>query len=197
MIPIEKMICGGQSGGDLTGAKYAKKYDITLDINVCKDFKPIGRTAIPKDLKIHSDYHVVTQKTGIPGLKERTEFNVTHSDITVILLDTALASTRGSQLTADLCNKYKKPWFELYIKGQEGRVYGYAPGGGRGPYMGPEGCKAPCVMHNEWYLIGRLQVFFDCVKSGLYNGFIINIAGTRKLDEQLGIEALELLLEKR
>lgn len=200
MIPIEKVICGGQSGGDLAGAYFAKKYGIPLDINICAGFKPIGRTAIPPELTLEERWvhggrcriNDVTTKTGTAGLLFRNEFNVRGSDFTVILLDTAITLTKGSYRTSQFCNRHGRAYFELYVKGAEHHARLY-----KGGDYSPRGCLAAAVLYNEWYLLNSLTKFVDLVQSKLKTGFIVNIAGTRKLDEQLGIEALELLFERR
>lgn len=167
MMPIEKLICGGQSGADIAGAKFALKNHIPFEINVCKDFKPIGRKDVPNDLKEFGKVNIVTHIAGIEGLVKRTLYNVLNADLTIILLDRRITSTKGSKLTMDYCITHKKPLFlyDICIAG-----------------MG-----ATISIINGY-------LFWELVR-GLYYGdsLTVNIAGPRYLDEGKGVTALEKL----
>ena len=172
MIPIEKIICGGQSGADIAGAKFALKNHIPFEINICKDFKPVGRKDIPGDLKELGKVKIVTQKTSIEGLVERTKYNVLSADITIILLDRPITSTKGSKLTMDYCIMNNKPLLCVLLL-----------------HVG----AGVAVQFYNGYLFW--EAISTLVKVGEYTGgkFTINIAGPRYLDEGKGVTALEKL----
>lgn len=120
----EKIISGGQSGADIGGLIAAQGRRMSGTANIFPDFKPIG---CDRDRLIElCGYEGVVDvvKDGIPyiaSLIERTEFNVRHSDATVIFVRHDLLSTRGSKLTRKLCITHEKPSIVL-LEAQEDAV---------------------------------------------------------------------------
>jgi len=169
MIPIEKVIGGGQSGGDIAGAKFGVKNSIPVDINICKDFIPIGRKGFPDGIVSRiSNVNVVTQKTGVAGLIERTEYNVKNSDFTIILLNRDIYKTKGSKLTVDYCQRHSKAYFLYDI----------------------------CVVGMTMLKFYNSHCFWKVIELTRQMGtkLTVNIAGPRDLDESRGVRALEKML---
>ena len=108
---IQKIISGGQSGADLAGNYFAKKYQIETEINAEKNYKPLYDT-IPTDIKIN----IVSNKKGKEGgWVERRRYNIQSSDFTLILLGKSISETRGSLGTWNDCKRLKKDCFCVNI----------------------------------------------------------------------------------
>ncbi len=104
-----KIVTGGQSGSDLSGNYFAKKYGIETEINAEKNYHPLY-DEIPSDIKIN----IVSNKEGSKGgWIERRKHNIKNSDFTLILLQKPIEFTRGSKGTYNDCIKLKKD--VLYI----------------------------------------------------------------------------------
>ncbi len=100
-----KIISGGQSGADLGGIDFAKKYGIECEMNAFEGFKPV-RDNIPTDVHIN---YVCFKPTYNSNLVCRTIYNVLNSDLTLILVNKPIERTKGSLLTYNTCIKNKKP----------------------------------------------------------------------------------------
>ncbi len=107
------IISGGQSGADIAGLLAAKELEIPRDANIFPTFIPIN-SSVNRLRLIATVKYVVPQ--GVPyiqSLKKRTDYNVRHSDATIIFVRRNIANTRGSLLTQTLCNENKKPYLVL------------------------------------------------------------------------------------
>lgn len=165
-----KIISGGQSGADLAGNYFAKKYNIETEINAEKGYKPLY-DPIPADIKIN----IVSQKFGNEGgWIERRKYNIQNSDFTIILLDKDINFTRGSLGTYNDCLKAKKDFLDIDINIEVGSF------------------------HDKNWTSGRSRIIrgIDSARRHIKekNPEIINIAGQRDLDRIKTIEFLEKLL---
>jgi hypothetical protein len=102
---IDKVISGGQTGVDRAGLDAA----MLLGLNV-GGWCPKGRMS--EDGRIPDKYPL----TEIPNRSypERTEMNLLEADGTLIVFRDRL--DKGTKLTADLCEKYRKPYMLLSIE---------------------------------------------------------------------------------
>jgi len=104
---IEKIISGGQSGADLLAIDWSKNNDIKCEINVERNYLPLNNGIIPVGILIH----VVSDKKGYEGgWIERRQYNIEHSDFTLIFVRKDIYKTRGSLGTMTDCKKFNKPF---------------------------------------------------------------------------------------
>ena len=103
MIPIRKIISGGQTGVDRAALDAAIENDVEIG-----GFVPLGRRA--EDGPIPERYAGLIE-TGSEEYAERTRLNVINSNATLLLTRGALAG--GSKLTADTAIKYQKPLLHI------------------------------------------------------------------------------------
>lgn len=101
---MTKIISGGQTGADRGGLDAAIKLKMPHG-----GWCPKGRRAedglIPVKYKLEqadSTYYAI-----------RTEMNVVYSDATMIFCYN-IPDSRGTALTISLCEKHKKPWFDIF-----------------------------------------------------------------------------------
>src|SRR5262245_29956719 len=98
----ERIVSGGQSGVDRSAL------DVALELGLpCGGWCPRGRRA--EDGPI--DRHYPLQETPWDGYPQRTEWNVRDSDGTLVL--TRGEADRGTALTIELADRYKKPCLVL------------------------------------------------------------------------------------
>ncbi len=165
-----RIITGGQSGGDLAGIYFAKKYNIPCKINTFKDFYPISGN-LPDDVEIE---YVCDTGNYISNLRERTKYNVQNSDFTLILLNKDIVFTKGSKLTYNLCLKLKKDVMYIDIDTHIGSF------------------------HDKTWSSGNTRVIrgVDSAKEIIKskNIQVLNVAGQRELDEPKAVVLLEKLL---
>ena len=100
---IKKVISGGQTGVDRAGLDAAIKLDIPHG-----GWCPLGRKA--EDGIIPAKYHLTEGPS--PGYPWRTEANVKSSNATLIFCQD-IRRSRGTALTARLCQKHSKPCIDV------------------------------------------------------------------------------------
>jgi len=99
---VEKIISGHQHGADCGAIDMAMKHHIPH-----MGYVPKGRRT--EDGPLDEKYtHVIETKSA--AYPERTEMNVRTGSVTVVF---SKNMGRGSRLTADLCEKFHKPWIQL------------------------------------------------------------------------------------
>jgi len=104
---IKKIISGGQSGADLLAIGWAKRNGIKCELNVEKNYTPLNNGIIPSEIPIH----VVSGKRGYSGgWIERRQYNIKHSDFTLIFVGKNIYETRVSLGTMTDCKKMDKPF---------------------------------------------------------------------------------------
>ena len=170
MGDIMKIITGGQSGGDLAGIYFAKKYHIPCKINTFKDFYPITGN-LPDDVEIE---YVCDTGNYISNLRERTKYNVQNSDFTLILLNTDIMFTKGSKLTYNLCMKLKKDVMYIDINTHIGSFHDKT------------------WSYGNTRVIQSIESAREIIKSK--NIQVLNVAGQREINEYNALEFLEKLL---
>lgn len=90
MIKINKIISGGQSGGDIGGLIFADKYGIDNEANIFRGFKSIRGESYPNSTKVNyvcEDFKSVGGIGYIAKLRCRTLYNVMNSNLTLIFVD--------------------------------------------------------------------------------------------------------------
>lgn len=167
-----KIISGGQSGADLGGIFFAKKYNIPCKINVFRDFHPLLDN-LPNDVEIEC---VCDVGDYILNLMERTKYNVQNSDFTLILLNKDIQSTRGSKLTYNHCLRLKKDVLYIDIH----------------TFLGAFHDKTWSKSNHR--VVQNIDVVKQIIKSK--NPQVLNITGQRNLDKANVIRFLEILLER-
>lgn len=103
---ITKIISGGQRGADVSGNFFALNHNIPTEANINAGFK-IAHAMIP--------VNVVSQKTGTAGLVERRRYNISNSDITIVLIRGFSPHTPGSVGTVNDCFHAEKPFIILNV----------------------------------------------------------------------------------
>jgi hypothetical protein len=101
---VVKIISGGQTGADRGGLEAALALGIPHG-----GYCPLGRKA--EDGVIPGRYTLEEITTA--NYAARTAMNVKLADATLLLVwgKAALAKSRGTKLTLDMCIRYKKPWW--------------------------------------------------------------------------------------
>lgn len=96
-----------QNGADQWGLDWAKQRGVTHIGRTHRDFVSVEGERLTK---LFNEYNIeiVSEWTGIFGLKDRTRYNVQNSDITLIFIDNDIKSTRGSRLTQKIALKSEK-----------------------------------------------------------------------------------------
>ena len=104
---IERIISGGQTGADQAGLAVAKRIGISTG-----GYMPKGwRTEAGTRPDLGATYGLEEAETG--AYSDRTERNVLASDGTVVFGD---ARSRGSMLTARLCQRRGKPCLMVSLR---------------------------------------------------------------------------------
>lgn len=106
MNTVKKIISGGQSGADLAGNVFAREMGIKTCINSFRQFHPQDRDDEDLYLSFEPNFPIMTTSY-VKGLRERTRYNVEHSDATLIFVLRSL--TPGSNLTRMFAEDYRKP----------------------------------------------------------------------------------------
>jgi len=104
MLPLVRIVSGGQTGADRAGLDVARKYEFPYG-----GWCPKGRKA--EDGPIGSDYLLAETPSG--NYLQRTEWNARDCDGTVIFTMKSKL-TGGSKRTEDFANKHVKPCLHLY-----------------------------------------------------------------------------------
>jgi hypothetical protein len=104
MTKIPKIISGGQTGADRAALDWALSHGVA-----CGGWCPKGRKA--EDGTIDPKYPL--QESSSASYLQRTEWNVRDSDATVIFSISRIL-TGGSEKTAELARRHKKPCLHLY-----------------------------------------------------------------------------------
>ena len=104
MLPITKIVSGGQTGADRAALDFAIECEI-LHGGWC----PKGRRA--EDGEIDARYQL--QESPSTNYLQRTEWNVRDTDGTVIFTMNPHLSG-GSKKTAEFAKKHHKPWLHLF-----------------------------------------------------------------------------------
>lgn len=164
------IISGGQSGADISGNIFADKHNFLNDVNIFKGFKPVKGETYPKSTKFN---YVCDKNHYIANLLCRTEYNVTHSDFTLVFVEEPIYLTKGSKKTIELCIKYKKDCAFVHIYTQVGTYWLFSQN----------------IIENTFDTIDELKTILNKV-----NINILNIAGQRKINEKYIISILEKLL---
>lgn len=101
---VTKVISGGQTGADRGGLDAALARGVPHG-----GYAPLGRRA--EDGVIPARYELVELPTA--SYPARTAMNVRTADATLLLVHgkAALARSRGTKLTLDMCLRYGKPWW--------------------------------------------------------------------------------------
>ena len=102
-MTVIRIISGGQTGADRAGLDFAITHSIPHG-----GWCPKGRRA--EDSVIPDRYAL--RETPSRDYRQRTEWNVRDSDVTVIFT-VGPALTGGSKLTAECATKHGKPWLHL------------------------------------------------------------------------------------
>jgi hypothetical protein len=107
---VRKIISGGQTGADRAALDFA------LENQRGKNFEtggwiPARRQA--EDGRISEKYSNL-RETASEFPEQRTEFNVSDSDATLILSHGSLAG--GSKFTLEMCQKYRKPFLHIDLE---------------------------------------------------------------------------------
>lgn len=164
------IISGGPSGADISGNIFADRHSIPNEVNIFKGFKPINGEQYPKSTKIN---YVCDKHHYIGNLVCRTQYNIDHSDITIILVKQDIFTTKGSLLTYSKCFKSKKNM--MYFN-----IYNGIGGSNINPLIGNI-TKTVSIL-NMKDILSELKPT------------IINIAGQRDLKEDNAISFLEKVL---
>lgn len=166
-MAISTIISGGQNGADISGNIFADKYKIPNEVNIFKEFK---HKIFPLSTKVN---YVCDKHHYIGNLVCRTQYNIDHSDITIILIKQDIWTTKGSLLTFKKCMKSKRDmvYFDIYTEIGVCNI---------NPFLG---CitKTVSISGMKDLLIQRTPA-------------IINIAGQRELNENNVISFLERIL---
>jgi hypothetical protein len=111
MEEVLKIVSGGQTGVDRAAL------DVALQLGMfCGGYCPKGRKS--EDGVIPAKYPLTEAQTD--SYPERTDLNVRHSDGTLLLI--VGEADRGTNLTIDLCKRYKKPWLVIDLTGEQSRT---------------------------------------------------------------------------
>ncbi len=102
-VVLQKIVSGGQTGADRAALDFAVAHGIPHG-----GWCPRGRLA--EDGTIPARYHLA--ETPSPDYAQRTEWNVSDSDGTVIFSVTS-ALAGGSKQTAEFAHQHRKPWLHL------------------------------------------------------------------------------------
>ena len=101
-----KIISGGQTGADRGGL------DAAIELGLEHGgWCPFGRQA--EDGIIPAKY--LLNEMGTAGYRERTRKNVEDSSATIIFIGEGYKPTGGSRLTAEFCERYKKPYTVINV----------------------------------------------------------------------------------
>lgn len=111
-ITIPRIFSGGQTGADRGALEWAIRRDVPYG-----GWCPKGRRA--EDGTIPAKFQLI--ETPSAEYRQRTEWNVRHSDATVIFTQTALLEG-GSKLTARFAAKHGKPCLHLPITADAANV---------------------------------------------------------------------------
>lgn len=116
---IDLIISGGQSGADLAGNRFAMRHKIASRIRTHKNFQPIRGEDMTK--YVTDAIEVVSQRSDVNGLRERTDDNVRFADATLIFVQRPIEQTRGSLRTMNTAKKERKPYLVCNLSNYQDR----------------------------------------------------------------------------